>query len=198
MSKPFLAASPQQLATISSPGREEIIDAVALIGPCSIPDLAEKLGRSRHSLYYHVKALRDCGLLIETQRSGEGARTTGYYDVPGRPFSVSFDLVTDARRAAVLTIARARAREAMRGFERACRPEVAETNGPLRNLRATHLKGWLTADELEHANALMEQLIALLGSPTSERSPDAGAYELTLIFAPHTVNVRGRLTPPSG
>ena len=72
MTKPFVVSSPKQLQIIAWPGREEIIDVVALIGPCRITELAGVVGRSRNSLYYHVRALRDTGLLLETHRSGEG------------------------------------------------------------------------------------------------------------------------------
>ena len=168
MLKPFVASSAEQLEVIASPGREAIIDAVAMNGPCSIPQLAEALGRSRHSLYYHAKALRDCGLLLETTRADEGKRSTSYYDVPGRPFAVSFDLSTESRRQAVLSIARARIRSAIRGFERASQGDVVVA-GPARDLRTTHLKGWLSAPELEQANTLIETLIDLFGSSHHQR-----------------------------
>jgi DNA-binding transcriptional ArsR family regulator len=185
MARPFLIASSEQLEVIASPGREAIVDAVALIGPCSIPELARALRRSRHSLYYHVKALRDAGVLLESRRSGEGTRTIVYYDVPGRPFSVSFDLGTQARRQAVLSLARARMRTAIRGFERACRPGEVTVDGPKRDLWATHLKGWLSAEELEQANSLLGQLIALVGSEAAGEAPGKRAYEFSFVLCPH-------------
>ena len=185
MAKPFVIESAEQLEVIASPGREDIHDAVALIGPCSIPELARVLRRSRNSLYYHVKALRDCGLLIETHRSGEGTRPTAYYDVPGRPCSVSFDLSTEARRQAVLSLATARMRTAVRGFERACQPGAATVEGPRRDLWATHLKGWLSDTELEEANRLLARLIELVGALAAEEVPGKRAYEFSFVLCPH-------------
>jgi DNA-binding transcriptional ArsR family regulator len=186
MTKPFVITSSEQLEVIASPGREAIADAVALIGPCSISELARALRRSRHSLYYHVNALRDAGVLVETHRSGEGTRTTAYYDVPGRPFSVSFDLGDEARRQAVLSLARARMRTAIRGFERACRPDAATVEGPRRDLWATHLKGWLSPEDLEEANRLLARLIALVGSEAAGEAPGKAAYEFSFVLCPHT------------
>jgi predicted transcriptional regulator len=184
VSKPFLITSAKQLQAIASPGREEIVDVVALIGPCSITELAAVLSRSRNSLYYHVRALRDCGLLIETQRSGEGKRTTAYYDPPGRPFAVRFDLSTKERKRAVVALARARIRTAARGFERACRPGAVRVEGPHRNLWATHLKGWLSDEELKEANELFARLIHLIGRSGGESVHDKRSYEFTFVFAP--------------
>jgi DNA-binding transcriptional ArsR family regulator len=185
MTQPFHVESSEQLEVIASPGREAIIDAAALIGPCSIPDLARALRRSRHSLYYHVKALRDAGLLVETHRSREGTRTTAYYDVPGRPLSVSFDLSTEARRQAVMSLARARMRTAIRDFERACRPDAVTVEGPRRDLWATHLKGWLSEAELEEANRLLTRLIGLVGSEAADEISGRRAYSFSVVLCPH-------------
>jgi DNA-binding transcriptional ArsR family regulator len=185
MTQPFVVTSSEQLEVIASPGREAIVDTVALIGPCSIPELARALRRSRHSLYYHARALRDAGLLVETRRSGEGTRTTAYYDVLGRPFSVSFDLSTEARRQAVLSLANARMRTALRGFERACRPGAVTADGPRRDLWATHLKGWLSLEDLEEANRLLARLIQLVGAFAADEVAGKRAYEFSFVLCPH-------------
>src|SRR6266536_2426836 len=152
MSRPYVVTSLPQLLAIARPGREDIIDAVGVIGPCSVTDLARFIGRSRHALYYHVRALRDCGLLLETRHSGEGTKPTARYDLPGRPLSVRYDLSTERSRRAVLALARTRLRSAARGFVRACRPETATVEGPRRNLWVARWKGWLSDRELGQAN----------------------------------------------
>jgi DNA-binding transcriptional ArsR family regulator len=184
MSNPYLVTSAKQLRVIASPGREEIFDMAALIGPCSITQLGNALGRSRNSLYYHVRALRDCGLLIETRRSGEGKKTTAYYDPPGRPLAVHFDLSTNERKRAVIALARARIRSAARGFERACRPGAVKVEGSHRDLWATHLKGWLSNDELKKLNELFARLIHLIGRSGGESVHSKRGYELTFVLAP--------------
>jgi predicted transcriptional regulator len=184
MSKLFLVTSAKQLQVIASPGREEIMDTIALIGPCSITELGSALGRSRNSLYYHVRALRDCGLLVETQRSGEGKKTTAYYDPPARPLAVHFDLSTKERKRAVVALARARIRSAARGFERACRPSAVTVDGADRNLWATHLKGWLSVEDLREANRLFARLIDLVGRSGGESVQGKKSYEFTFVLAP--------------
>lgn len=184
MTRPFVVSSPKQLQIIATPGREEIVDVVALIGPCRITELARVVGRSRNSLYYHVRALRDAGLLLKTDRSGEGTKTTAYYDVPGRPFSVRFDLSTPSRRSAVFALARTRIRSAARGFGRACKSGAVTLSGPRRDLRVTHLKGWLSDKDLEKTNRLLERLVELVGTTERRAAKGRASYELTFVLAP--------------
>ena len=101
MSRPYAVTSLEQLLAMISPGREDILDAVGAIGPSSVSDLGAFIGRSRHALYYHVRALRDCGLLVETHHSDEGKKTTARYDLPGRPLHVRYDLSTEKSKQAV-------------------------------------------------------------------------------------------------
>lgn len=184
MSKPFVVTSRKQLLAIASPGREEIIDAVGLLGPSTVPQLAEFLGRSRNSLYYHVQALRDCGLLIETPQLGRGTKTTAEYDLPGRPLSVRYDLSTARTRNAVIALARSRLQSGARGFVAACNPDLAVTDGPRRNLRATHWKGWLSPAELVEFNSHLDQLVTMLRRGAQEKGRHRAPYELTFVLAP--------------
>jgi len=180
----YVVKSTRQLLAISSPGREEIIDAVGLIGPCTVPELARFLGRSRHVLYYHVRALRACGLLLESRQSGDGKKSTSSYDVPGRPLSVHFDLGTKRTRRAVVALARSRLKSAMRGFLRACHPDVSITDGPRRNLWATHWKGHLSAKELAEFNRHLVHLVDMLRRGTQQKGARGAAYEFTFALAP--------------
>jgi hypothetical protein len=184
MNSGYVVTSRKQLLAIASPGREEIVDAVGLIGPCTVPDLARFLGRSRHGIYYHVHALRDCGLLLEARAARTEGRAMARYDLPGRPLSVRYDLTNARSRRAVVALAQSRLRSGARGFRRACHPDLAVTHGPRRNLWVAHWKGWLSTTDLEQANRLLTRLVALFrhGSPSarSRRRP----HEITFAIAP--------------
>ena len=184
METPYFVTSTRQLLALASPGREDIIDAVAVLGPCSVPQIARFLGRSRQSLYYHVQALRDCGLLLESGVRGNGTRPTAIYDLPGRPVIVRYDLGTPRTRKAVVALGRSRLRSGARGFARACRSGAAVTEGPRRNLWVAHWKGWLTEEDLEEANRLLASLVEVFrhgsDAPGGPRQP----HELTFALAP--------------
>jgi DNA-binding transcriptional ArsR family regulator len=182
--KPYIVTATPQLLALASPGREDIIDAVGALGPCGVTEIARFLGRSRNALYYHVRALRDVGVLIETEVQGTGGRRTAHYDLPGWPVIVRFDLSTPRTRRAVATLGRFRFRTGERGFVRACDPAVAVVEGMQRNLWVSHLKGWLSVSELERANQLFHELVNLFRHPADQGSGERKPYELTFAIAP--------------
>ena len=196
MTHPYRVTSLKQLMALASPGREDIVDAVGVIGPCTVPELAHFVGRSRNALYYHVRALRDCGLLIETHHSGEGKKRTARYDLPGRPLSVSYDLTTERARKAVIALARTRLRSAARGFVRACDPDVATTEGPLRNLWVARWKGWLSDSELKEANKHLSQLIDLLKHDAGASNERRRLHEFTFALAPIILSPKSESSGP--
>jgi hypothetical protein len=179
-----MTRDPRQLQAISSPGRDEIVDAVGSIGPCSITQLAQFLGRSRNGLYYHVRALRDCGMLLETYQTGGGKQKTARYDVPGRPIVVYFDATIGKSRRAVLQLVGARLRSAMRGFKRAFRPDVAIVEGPHRNIWGSRWTGWLSQVELEQVNRHFAQLTDLFRKTAGPRAAGRRYHELTFVLSP--------------
>jgi DNA-binding transcriptional ArsR family regulator len=179
----YFIKSVAQLLSLSSPGRDDIVDAVGLIGPCSVPELARHLGRPYHALYYHIKALRDCGVLIENQRKTTRRKRTAVYDVPGRPLSIRYGLATKRERQAVAKLAQIRLRSATRGFIRACRPDVAVTHGLKRNLWVARWKGWISETELKEVNRLLFKILGKFrhgGAERVRRRP----HEFTFALAP--------------
>ncbi|HVF39770.1 MAG TPA: helix-turn-helix domain-containing protein [Gemmatimonadaceae bacterium] len=181
---PYIATSLRQILVLASPGREDIIDAVAICGPAPVSELSEFLGRSRHSLYYHLRALRDAGLLIETLHPAKGKKTTARYDLPGRPMIVRYDLSSKRSRNAVIKLGHGRFRAAERGFIRACHPDVAVVEGPRRNLWVAHLEGWLTDSDLESANELFARLIDLFKNDDGTSRAGRKPYAVTWAISP--------------
>jgi len=184
MTGPLHVTSPKQIAAISSPGRDEIMDMIGVIGPCTASELAHAMGRSRHALYYHLRALAACGLLKQSRIRKRGTRETARYEVAGRPFVVHFDLTTAESRRSVLALAHARMRGGMRGFDRACDPTIASVAGSRRNLWATRWKGWLSAAELEEVNRCFAKLIEAMHAQPGSSKHQRKCYEFTFVFAP--------------
>lgn len=182
--RPYVVRSTKQLLALAAPGREDIIDAVTVHGPCGVSEIARFVGRSRHSLYYHVKVMRDNGLLVETRVERKGVKPAAYYDLPGRPFVVRYDLSTKKNRRAVIAIGRTRFRTGLRGFVRACSYDGAVVAGPRRNLWVAHWKGWLTVRDLEKANRLLRQLVDVFTPPAGASMASRSPYELTFGVAP--------------
>ena len=181
--KTYYVTELKQLLVLATPGREDIIDAVAILGPCTVPDIAQFLGRSRNALYYHVRALRDSGLLVESEVQREGVKRTSQYDLPGRPLIVKYNLTTPRSRRAVMKLGRLRFRSGERGFVRACQRDDAVVEGSHRNLWVAHWKGWLTDEDLEEANRLLLRLVDLFRHG-ADAAGDRKPLELTFAIAP--------------
>ena len=182
--RPYIVRSTRQLLALAAPGREDIIDAVTVHGPCGVSEIARFVGRSRHSLYYHVKVMRDNGLLVETRVERKGVKPAAHYDLPGRPFLVRYDLSTKKSRRAAIAIGRARFRSGLRGFVRGCSYDAAVVAGPRRNLWVAHWKGWLTVRDLEKANRLLAELVDVFTPSVEDSRASRSPYELTFGVAP--------------
>jgi len=94
----FVVTDPHQMEALALPIRTEIVEMVAYLGPCSIRELAEMLGRKAPALTYHVRLLEERGLLLEAGTRGEGRSREVVYRVPGQPFLVGLDDPSDARK----------------------------------------------------------------------------------------------------
>ena len=180
-------ADPRQIRALSSPIRQDILDAVAAIGPCSVAELAAALGKPADGLYYHVRRLLDVRLLTEVREEANG-RADLRLDVAHKSLYLEYRPASRTNKAAVLRVIGSMLRSAERTFRRGFRPDIAVVEGPRRNLWAGRARGSLSASELAEVNALLDRLITLMrsgrrdraGAPSTDRSP----YELTFVLAP--------------
>ena len=136
------------MRAVISPARDEILDAVAANGPCTVMWLGAFLGRKPDSLYHHVRVLRRVGLLLETLSPNSQGRATAVYDVPGRPIFLRYELGDPRKVRAVTAYAGSALRIAHRRFAQGFKSDHAVVRGPARNLWAARWRGWLTQTEL--------------------------------------------------
>jgi hypothetical protein len=71
--------TPEQRAALTSPLRLEILGQFTGPRPLSVRDLAERMGRTPHSIYYHVHLLTRIGLLRKVGRQEGGGRAEALY-----------------------------------------------------------------------------------------------------------------------
>jgi DNA-binding transcriptional ArsR family regulator len=180
-------AEPRQIRALASPMRQDIMDAVAAIGPCTVAELAAALGRPADGLYYHIKPLLDVRLLAEVPGDGNG-RSELRIDVAHRAFYLEYQPANRTNKAAVLRVIAAMVRSAERMFRRAFHPDVAVVKGPRRNLWASRSRGSLSAAELVELNDLLDQVNSLMQSGRRDTGRGDGEerslYELTYVLAP--------------
>ncbi len=140
----FVVRTPAQLQALASAAALEIIGVLRSEGPGSVADLARSLGRSSHSLHYHVRRLWRAGLLVKTDQRRKANRYEAVYDLvaPRIAFQEGKDRKVFTYRVKV-------ARTILRLAEREYRQAVyrqAGRNHPLPV--ASRYKGWLTPRDL--------------------------------------------------
>jgi hypothetical protein len=65
-----------------------------------------------------------------------------------------------------------------------CTSGSATGTGPHRDVWATHLKGWLSQDELAEVNTLFHQLIETLSRNPASHSKQRRAFDFTFTLSP--------------
>ena len=73
-------ATREQREALTSPLRLEILGQFTGPKPLSVGDLAERMGRTPHSIYYHVHLMTRIGLLREVGRREGGGRSEALYE----------------------------------------------------------------------------------------------------------------------
>jgi DNA-binding transcriptional ArsR family regulator len=176
----------KKIRAVASPVRASVIDALEVIGPATILQVAATLSYPADGLYYHFAVLERHGLVVRADpERGTGARR---FDVPGRPVALRYRLHDRQQRAATAKVVATMTRSAERSFRRAFAPGRATVEGPHRNLRAGRRTAWLTDAELATLNRHIEQIHALFGRGL----PRSGArlHEFTYVLAPMVANGR--------
>lgn len=177
--------SEKQLRAIVSAARQEIVDAVEAIGPCTIAEVAGLLGRRPTALYGHVARLVRVGLLIPAPAPGGAGRPATMYDVPARPVALRYELRSAHFRRLLIRCVGAMLRNAHRGFAHATTSSRPRVSGPERALWASHTKGRLTRRELRRVNALLAEILAIQRHAAA-RGRGREIFELTFVLAPVT------------
>lgn len=165
-----------QLRALASPLRQEIVDALESAGPCSIAELATHLRRAADALYFHVRHLVRCGLVVETERQKDGRHAYSVFDVVGRPLRI------DRERAAprdLARVARGILRLAERDYERGFGAGDVVVDGPRRNHWVARAQGWLDDAGFAELNRRLESVLELLRSGR----PGPGSRAVAVSFA---------------
>ena len=175
--------SSRQIRALASADRQDIVDALESGGPCSVRELAALLGRRPDALYYHIRVLREVGLLaqFDPEENGERGATV---DVVFRPLHLHYDLGDRANRDGVCRVVGAMARSAQRHFRRAFRTGFAEVAGPARDLWAGRCQGWLSEEDTREVNRLLSRILSIMRARQAPTPGSAKRREITFILAP--------------
>ncbi len=186
----FVIDHPRQVRALRSPVRQEIVDAVAAEGPCTVAQLGAQLGRAPDALYYHIRSLARLGLLVERDTGGNGRRAA-ILDVPARPMRIRYRPEDPAQARALQQLAGAMLRLTARDFRAGLASPDAVPEGPRRNLWAARAKGRLSPARLARLTALLSEAASIVAGG-SRRAPRDGSPLIALTFVLTPVAPRTR------
>lgn len=178
-SRTYIIKDPAQVRALASPVRQEIVDALAAAGPCSVAELAGHVGRAADALYFHLKRLIAVGLVVERGERMNGKAVAAVYDLPGRPMRIQYGGAIGAP--ALQGVVGSALRLAGRDFGRAF-SAGAVVEGAGRNLWGGRAKGWVGAKELAEINRLIKRLSDVINSGRPGRGRRAQTF--TWVSAP--------------
>ena len=178
---PFYLQDIGQVRAVASPVRAAIVDALEVMAPATIVQLARAIGYPPDGLYYHVRMLERIGLVVRT--APEPDTGAARFDLPGHPATLRYRLDDRQQGRAMVKVVGTMVRCAERSFRRAFGPNRAIAKGPYRNLRAGRRTAWLTAAELRRLNREIERIHALFGRGRPQR-PGSQLHEFTYVLAP--------------
>src|SRR5689334_8635692 len=179
-------AHPRQLRAVASPVRQEILDLLARGGPMTAAELGRLLRRPADGLYYHLRALRNVGLIAEELAASANGRSEARFRTVAREPALRHDPSPKGNTKEITAIVASMLRLGGRDFRVAAANPSVRTEGPRRELWALRAVGWLSPDDLGGVNAKMQALRDAVA-----RRPSGGQlYGVTILLTP--LSHRGR------
>lgn len=166
-----------------SPVRLEIIDAMSVIAPCSVAELAIELGRTPQSLYYHIKMLVEVGMIIQTATRKAGKRDEAVYDLPSGGFRIAGTDDPDLEDTSI-RLTSTILKLAERNFREAWDVDLIRKVGSAgwESAYVSRRRVWLTDEDLLKLYALLGEMSTLLSKATKRR--EGQPYAMTNLIIP--------------
>jgi AcrR family transcriptional regulator len=164
---------------LASPVRMDVLQAFSTSTRLTVREIAQRLGKSRGSLYYHVRELQAAGVLREVDRRLVSRRYESVYEIVSDVLSVAAEASgSDAEGA--IKLVWSTLRRAAREFESAMRDGRLESAGeaPV----GQHLRAWLTAKDRAKVQAHLAKIQEICLAASAKE--DGELYSLTTLLVP--------------
>lgn len=191
MARPRLhpIASPKTWSLLVAPARIEIVEAMRMLAPCAIAEIAAVLDRPADTLYRHVEKLVDAGLVVTAGVRRSGRRFEQVYDLVADDFTFGFK---DGSGRAANRAFEECAQSFLKSTGRAVRDSAAAgqlvASDDERNLVINYELGWLTPEGFTELRALMLRAKAIMDEGKRRRE---GRLFLALMIATPVTRKRG-------
>jgi DNA-binding transcriptional ArsR family regulator len=163
-------SSPKSWAVVIAPVRLELVEAMRMIAPCSIAEIAAALDRPADALYRHIDKLRRAGVVVDAGTRRAGRRTEQVFDLAADDFRPAFKEVAPraANKAYNDTI-----QSILKIASRSARDSAAANQlvgaGDERNLIGKIEHAWLSHEEFLAVRAMMMGIKEFMDSRKGRR-----------------------------
>jgi len=176
----FVVSSKKQLATLASSVRQEIVDVLSQMGAVSVGELAVTLGRPADALYYHLRALKQAGLVLSAGYRGLGVHKEELVHTISPDLWLQYKLGKGGNGREITAIVGSMLRLGIRDFRQAFRNGDAQVSGSGRELWALRKTGWLTPEEIVVLNQSIQNLDQAVSKPRGQ----GRLYGITILLTP--------------
>ncbi len=185
--------SPASWEVLVAPARAEIVEAIRLLGPCSIAEVAEAIGRPADTLYRHIALLTEAGFLRDAGIRKGDRNLERLVDTVADTFVIDFEDDTGAaeNRAIVAT-----ANSFLGAMGRAVRDSASARQLVLaeqdRNILINYELSWLRPEDYQEVRVLINRLKQIMDDGKTRRE---GRLYVTLAMACPVTRKRSRRGP---
>lgn len=172
----------RQMTTLASPVRHQMHLVMEMLGPCSIRELATRMGREPATLYYHVKLMERAGLLTRDGMRGKGRNEEAVYTLVQDRVRVDMTQRAPQFVKAVASGCGALLRWAERTFVAALKKDATVKTGACSEIRIRQSSVRLTKKSLIELNARLDAMEHFLDE--SESPGGTSTYVITVCLAP--------------
>lgn len=181
MSKGWRISRPDQLETLASGVRQDIVDTLLTVESMTVRELARHLGMKPSALYYHLAELERVDLVDRHERNRDDGRREACYSVADDRLEIRYRPSDPENRRAVTKVVGSVLRLAGRDFERGFDHPDVRVDGPDRNLWGARGKAWLGDEDVKKVNELLRELSALF---SREPAPGGTLCALSWVLTP--------------
>ncbi len=176
----FSIVGKRKLASLTSPVRQEILDAMHALGRASVAEIADAVNRAPDSLYYHLRILLEVGLVRKAGERLAGTRRETIYDLPGRPLKIKYGNSPVTRAAIGKTIS-SMLRLADRDFQSAILNNKIKLDSNDSVLNGARLKAWLAPAQIVEIKEHLLQIERIMSNGKKTRDSELIAFTRLLI-----------------
>ena len=184
-----LVSSPDIWNLLMSPVRFEVLEALRMLGPCTIAEVATTLDRPADALYRHVEILQQAGAVVEAGFRKGNRNVEQLFDTVADDFQIDFQDSTgkEENRAVVATVT-SFAKAMTRTVRDSAAARQLELRPEQRNLSISYELSWLDREAFQKVRELVRQLKKIMDDGKRQRQ---GRLYMSLVIAAPVTRKRG-------